>query len=139
MSLMPYEQLEEVRSRKQEKVALFLTAHYMAGMLCAVMPIYIATLTFPFLLRALILVTAAILGLSLTLELGGLPVYERLLWRVRGAVRIRTSSRTLTPEQFTGVPVVQVERALPANGPIRVVYAEARRTRRQLRLGHQRH
>ena len=121
--VMPYEQLEDIRSRKQEKVAVFLTAQHVGGLLCVTVPVYIATLQFSFVLRTLLLITAAILGICLTLEIGGLACYERLLWRVRGAVRVHTTTPVLSPEQFTGVPAVHIERALPAGGPIRVVLA----------------
>ena len=135
---MPYEQLEEIRSRKQEKVAVFLTAQHVGGMLCVTVPVYIATLEFPFMLRTLIMIMAAILGIALTLEIGGLPCYERLLWRLRGAIRVRLGNTALSPEAFTGVSAARLERALPAGGPIRVVDARTGVAQRRLR-GHAQH
>lgn len=132
---MPYEQLEEIRSRKQEKIALFLTAQHMAGMLAVAMPVYIATLEFPFVLRTLIVIVAAILGVCLTLETGGLPLYERVLCRVRGAIRVRASGTTLSPDQFTGTATAHMERALLAGGPIRVVQADERAAKRRVQMG----
>ena len=50
---MAYPQLEELTSRKREKVALFFTAEHMAGMLAVGLPAYVATLGTTFWLRAL--------------------------------------------------------------------------------------
>ncbi len=136
---MPYEQLEEIRSRKQEKIALFLTAQHMAGMLAVAMPVYIATLDFPFVLRTLIVIAAAILGVCLTLETGGLPLYERVLCRVRGAIRVQASGTTLSPDQFTGTAPAHAERALLAGGPIRVVEADERAAQRRMQVGQASH
>ena len=57
---MPYQQLEEIRSRKKEKVALFLTAENLAGLMVTTMPVYVATANFhSFGLRMLLLALAA--------------------------------------------------------------------------------
>ncbi len=119
---MAYEQLEEIRSRKREKVALFLTAENMGGLLLATLPVYLATAQFQsFFLRVSLLIMAAVLGVTITLEVAGLPMYERLLWRVRGFMRVKTAGAMLTPDQFSPVPVATHVQILPVDGPIRVV------------------
>jgi hypothetical protein len=120
---MAYPQLEDLCSRKREKVALFLTAENMAGVLAIALPAYSATLQTTFWLRLLILLAACVLGLVLTSEINGLACYERVLWRVRGWARRRTVGATLRPAEFTAIPVAQGDRALPAGGPLRRVTA----------------
>lgn len=121
---MTYQQLEEIRSRKREKVALFLTAENMGGLLIATLPVYIATAQFQsFALRSVLLIMAAVFGVAVTLEVAGLPMYERVLWRVRGLMRVRMSGAVLTPDQFSPTPVAAPVQILPVDGPIRIVPA----------------
>lgn len=119
---MAYQQLEEIRSRKREKVALFLTAENMGGLLLATLPVYLATAQFQsFVLRVVLLVMAAVLGVAVTLEYGGLALYERILWRIRGFMRVQTAGSVLTPEQFSPVPAAPHVQLLPVDGLVRVV------------------
>jgi hypothetical protein len=122
---MAYEQLEEIRSRKHEKVALFLTAQNMAGLIIVALPIYIATHQLSsVVLRTVLLILAATLGVSVTLDVAGLPLYERLLWRLRGAIRRRTGDGVVAPATFSGAPLNQGDRAVPLHGPIRIVHSD---------------
>ncbi len=116
---MPYTQLEELTSRKREKVALFFTAEHMAGMLALGLPAYLGTLGMTFGLRLLILLAAAVLGVLITSDMGGMAGYERVLWWVRGRLRRRLLGTTLRPDEFTVTPVAQSDRAVPLGGPIR--------------------
>ncbi len=116
---MPYPQLEELTSRKREKVALFFTAEHMAGMLALGLPAYLGTLGTTFGLRLLILLAAAVLGVLITSDMGGMAGYERVLWWVRGRLRRRLLGTTLRPDEFTVTPVAQIDRAVPLGGPIR--------------------
>ena len=77
---MAYHQLEDLTSRKREKVALFLTAENMAGLLAVALPCYLGTAHVELWLRIPILITAAALGVALTSEVQGLALYERVLW-----------------------------------------------------------
>ena len=116
---MPYPQLEELTSRKREKVALFLTAENMAGLLAVGLPAYIGTLETTFSLRILILIAAAVLGVMITSDINGMAFYERVLWWVRGRLRRQVTGGVLRPAEFTAVPVVQGDRAVPLGGPVR--------------------
>ncbi len=116
---MPYPQLEELTSRKREKVALFLTAENMAGLLAVGLPAYIGTLHTTFWLRIMILIAAAVLGVLLTSDINGMGFYERVLWWVRGRLRRQVTGGVIRPSEFTGVPVVQGDRAVPLGGPVR--------------------
>ena len=118
---MAYLQLEELTSRKREKVALFLTAENMAGLLAVGLPAYVVTSHTSLWLRILILLAAAALGVALTSEINGLAFYERVLWWLRGRGR-RLAGRVLRPAEFTAVPVVSSDRPLPLGGVIQRVH-----------------
>ena len=131
---MPYLQLEELTSRRRKKVALFLTAENMAGVFAIGLPAYSATLQTTLWLRILILIAAAVLGVALTSDINGMAFYERVLWRARGRARRRMVGAVLRPAEFTAVPVVQGDRALPLGGPLRRVKGRTPRQPRQPRL-----
>ena len=122
---MAYEQLEELTSRKREKVALFLTAENMAGLLAIGLPAYIVTTNTAFWLRLLILSAEAVLGVALTSEIHGLAFYERALWWLRGRVRRWIAGSALRPAEFTAAPASAGDRALPLQSPVRRVTATA--------------
>jgi hypothetical protein len=123
---MAYEQIEQISVRKGEKVAAFLTIENAAGLLMTVLPTYLLSGGLPLLLRALVLALAAAVGIAATLEFRGLALYERLLWRGRGMLRVRLQGRRVTPEQLVGAPrSVRPDRPLAVNGPIRVVKRQA--------------
>ena len=116
---MPYPQLEELTSRRREKVALFLTAENMAGLLAIGLPAYLGTLSVEIWLRILILIAAAVLGVALTTDVHGMACYERVLWWVRGRARRQMTGAVIRPAEFTPVQVVPDARALPVGGPLR--------------------
>jgi hypothetical protein len=118
---MAYEHIEQITERKGEKVALFLTIENATGIVLCAMPIYILTSAMPFVLRVVLMGMAAALGLILTLDIGGLPLYARLLWRGRGLLRMRINRRRIVPEQFIGAAAVRPERAIRATGAVRML------------------
>ena len=118
---MPYPQLEELTSRRREKVALFLTAENMAGLFAIGLPAYIATLHTALILRILILIAAAVLGVVLTSDIDGMACWERAVCWARGQARRRVLGAVIRPAEFTTVPVVPDDRALPLGGPLRRV------------------
>lgn len=123
---MSYQQLEELTSRRREKVALFLTAENMAGLLAIGLPTYIGTTDVTSIwLRISILIAAAVLGVALTSEVHGMAFYERVLWWLRGQVRRRMTGAMIRPAEFTTGPTVQGDRALPLGGPLRRVKRSA--------------
>lgn len=117
---MPYEQLEEIQGRRGEKIAMFLTLENAFGLILVAFPAYLVSAGMPFLLRVLIVIMAAALGVAATLDVGGLPFYERTLWSLRGLFRRRISGERVTPMQLSGAAVVvRADRPLPRGGPIR--------------------
>jgi hypothetical protein len=123
---VPYSQLEELTSRKREKVALFLTAENMAGLLAIGLPAYIGTASVSIWLRALILIAAAVLGVALTSDVNGMAFYERVLWWLRGRVRRQMMGAEIRPAEFTTTPIGVGDRALPLSGPLRRMKTSSR-------------
>jgi hypothetical protein len=119
---MPYVQLPQIDDRKSEKMAVLLTAQNMAGLLCCAGPIYLATTSWGFVPRIAALILAAVVGVALTIPVGGMALYARLLWRLRGLVWLRLQADTVRPEQLPGA-VHRVEHSvvLPRHGVARVV------------------
>ena len=119
---MPHEMIDEIQSRKGEKVALFLTFENAAGLILGVLPAFMLSGALPWWLRIVIVLAAGVVGVLATLEVAGLAFYERLTWAVRGTLAKRAAGAQLTPEQLVGARVVgRRDRALPIDGPIRAV------------------
>jgi hypothetical protein len=116
---MAYQQLEELTSRKREKVALLLTAEHMAGILAVAVPVYAGTSGTSFWLRAVLLLLAAVLGLLVTSDLNGMAAYERALWWLRGRVRRLLIGRVVDPLEFAAARSVHHGRALPVGQGVR--------------------
>lgn len=118
---MPYEHIEEIQSRKGEKIAMFLTLENATGLILGAFPAYLITAAMPFFLRIAIVVAAAVLGVVITLDMGGMAGYERLIWLVRGTLRRRIDPRPIRPESLAGAVVtVRWGRPLPVGGPIQL-------------------
>jgi hypothetical protein len=105
-----------------EKVAIFLTFENIVGLIMVFFPMFLGTSAFPLLIRGPLCIGAAILGVTATLDVHGLPVYEQALWRARGALRLHTHGQIITPDHLTGVVLHDApDRPLPLGGPIHVV------------------
>jgi hypothetical protein len=116
---MPIRVLEELTSRKKEKIATFLTFESIVAVLIAFLPLFLLSGSWPLLVRVPVCAGAAALGYILTLEVQGLALYERLLWIGRGLVRLRLHGGTITPDDLPGSVVVQAPDAVIAlDGPI---------------------
>jgi hypothetical protein len=114
--------IDEIQSRKGEKVALFLTFENAAGLILGVLPAFLLSGALPWWLRILIVGAAGAVGVLATLEVGGLAFYERLVWAARGAISQHAAGDRITPEQLVGARAVgRRDRALPIDGPVRVV------------------
>lgn len=124
---MPHDMIDEIQSRKGEKVALFLTFENAAGLILTVLPAFLLSAALTWWLRILLVLTAGAIGVLATLEVGGLAFYERMVWAVRGAIASRMAGNRITPEQLIGARVIaRRDRALPVDGPIRAVSRRAR-------------
>ncbi len=117
---MAYEQLEEILSRRSEKIAMFLTLENAFGLILVALPCYAISAGMPLIIRIPIVITAAALGIAATLDVGGLTFYERLLWGARGLVRRWMQGDRITPTMLSGnTPPIHALRPLPRGGPIR--------------------
>jgi len=116
---MAYRMLEELQNRRKEKVAIFLTFENIVGLIIVFFPVFLGSSAFPLIIRAPLCIGAAVLGVMATLDVQGLPVYEQLLWRARGFLRLQTQGQVITPDQLTGAVVLDApDRPLPVGGPI---------------------
>lgn len=127
--MMPYRMLEELQNRKNEKVALFLTFENMVGLLLIGFPFFALTGGLPLLLRAPLVIGAGAIGVFLTMDVGGMAFYERILWWVRGMLRMRTKGRSITPTLLVGAPVQEKapDPVLALDGPIQLARRERSR------------
>jgi hypothetical protein len=122
---MPYRMLEEFQSRRKEKVAAFLTFENIVGLILVAFPFFVGSAGLPLLIRAPLVLGAALFGVFVTLEIGGLSLYEKLIWRGRGLIRLRTRGDVITPEDLTGAARSDdQERPLPLDGPIQIATRE---------------
>ncbi|MBC8163003.1 MAG: hypothetical protein H7Z42_17485 [Roseiflexaceae bacterium] len=99
---MSYDHIEQLLSRRGEKVAAFLTVENAVGMAVFGLPFFLID-QMPMLVRAAAIVLGSILGFLLTNDTQGMMFCERMLWRVRGLLRPLMQGSTLAPEQLPGV------------------------------------
>jgi hypothetical protein len=114
---MPYQQLPQINDRKSEKLAVFLTVENMVGLALVAGPVFLISDAWPLLLRALAILVAAIVGVTLTVPISGLPLYMQTYWLLRGLVYTRFGDGDITPAQLAGAVSGSERRvALPLDG-----------------------
>ncbi len=119
---MPARIIEELTSRKQEKIATFLTFESIVAVLLTFMPIFMISSSWPILTRVPACAVAALAGYVMTVEVRGLPLYEHLIWTTRGLVRLRLHGNRVTPADLPGaVPRPDQDQVIAASGPIALV------------------
>jgi hypothetical protein len=119
---MPARIIEELTSRKKEKIATFLTFESIVAVILAFMPIFMISSSWPLLTRVPLCLAAAVAGYVITLELRGLPLYEHVLWTARGVFRLRVHGDRIVPEDLPGaIPAPDQDRVIAASGPIELV------------------
>ncbi|NTU78143.1 MAG: hypothetical protein HGA45_01860 [Chloroflexales bacterium] len=119
---MPARIIEELTSRKKEKIATFLTFESIVAVIVAFMPIFMISSSWPLLTRVPLCLAAAVAGYAVTLELHGLPLYEHALWTARGLFRLRVHGNRVVPEDLPGaIPAPDEDKVIAASGPIELV------------------
>ena len=119
---MPARIIEELTSRKQEKIATFLTFESIVAVLLTFMPIFMISSSWPILVRIPSCAAAALVGYVMTVEVRGLPLYEHAIWTTRGLVRLRLHGTRVTPADLPGaVPRPDQDQVIAASGPIALV------------------
>ena len=123
---MPARIIEELTSRKKEKIATFLTFESIVAVILAFMPIFMISGSWPLLTRVPLCAAAAAAGYVMTLELHGMPLYEHVVWTARGLFRLRTQGSRVVPEDLPGaIPAPDKDRVVAASGPIELVQRHA--------------
>lgn len=119
---MPARIIEELTSRKQEKIATFLTFESIIAICLGFMPIFMISGSWPLLTRVPLCAAGAILGYICTVEFRGLPLYEHVLWTARGLFRLRVHGNRVLPEDLPGaIPAPDEDRVIAVSGPIELV------------------
>jgi hypothetical protein len=119
---MPARIIEELTSRKKEKIATFLTFESIVAVIIGFMPIFMISSSWPLLTRVPLCLAGAVAGYIVTLELHGLPLYEHVLWTARGLFRLRVHGNRVVPEDLPGaIPAPDEDRVIALSGPIELV------------------
>jgi hypothetical protein len=114
-----YRHLENFSDQRSQKVARFLTLEMLVGVFVVVGPVFFVTQHTSPLLRALAVLLAIALGVLVTVDIGGLPLYARVLWRVRGQVRGMMTGTVLQPETLAlDAAVAHTTRAVRRDSPV---------------------
>lgn len=126
---MPIRLIEDLQSRRHEKVMNFLTIENIVALVVTFFPLFVLTGGMPIVVRAPICLLGALAGYVLTLDYHGLPLYEHGLWVARGALRLRAQGDRIAPEDLPGaIPQQEREdRPLAVDGPIQAVRRERQR------------
>jgi hypothetical protein len=123
---MPARIIEELTSRKKEKIAAFLTFESIVAVILAFMPIFMISSTWPVLTRVPLCLAAALAGYICTVEFQGMPLYEHVLWTVRGLFRLKTQGNRVVPNDLPGaIPTPNEDRVIVVNGAIELVQRDA--------------
>jgi hypothetical protein len=124
---MAYRQLEELRERKGEKVIAFLTMENAIGAGAGAILMLIVAGSFSPFIKYPLIVVSALIGIILTIDHGGVALYNRLLWFIRGQLRVRLKGEILSPESLAGTSTVSHRnRALRVGGPVKIVSRQDR-------------
>jgi len=132
---MPARIIEELTSRKKEKIATFLTFESIVAVILGFMPIFMISSTWPLLTRVPLCLAGAVAGYVVTLELHGLPLYEHVLWTARGLFRLRLHGNRIVPEDLPGaIPAPDEDRVITLSGPIELIQRRVTAAPRSLLL-----
>ncbi|NTU83287.1 MAG: hypothetical protein HGA45_28605 [Chloroflexales bacterium] len=119
---MPARIIEELTSRKKEKIATFLTFESIVAVMIAFLPLFMVSSNWPLLLRVPVCAAAAVAGYVMTLEAQGLPLYEHVVWTARGLFRLRIHGDRVSPADLPGATLEpDKDRVIAVGGPIELV------------------
>ncbi len=121
---MPYEHIEQIGDRGDERFALGLGARNGAGMVVAALPVVLVSAGWPLAARLPSVLGAVAVGLLATVESGGMPLYAWPLWWLRGRARMLAQGRRIAPDQLPGAAQQRPPLPLRVGGPVR--YARRR-------------
>jgi hypothetical protein len=128
---MPARIIEELASRKKEKIATFLTFESIVAVIIGFMPLFMISSSWPLLTRVPLCLLGALVGYIITLDYRGLPLYEHVLWTARGLLRLKTQGNRVGPEDLPGAILApDQDRVIVVSGPIELVQRPANRLSR---------
>jgi hypothetical protein len=134
---MPYEHIEELGDRRQEKYLLGLTVQNLVGVLALALPALLLTQGAGVLARILAVAGSLVLGIGLTLPVGGLTLYEWPLWLARGRLRVLLRGRLIRAGTFQASPIEMPVAPLCVGGPIQPArWEDARQSGRVIGATH---
>ena len=116
---MPYEHIEEIGDRSEERFALGLGARNIIGLVVTVFPMLFVSGSWPVTLRILAVVGAGALGFAATIDVYGIPGYAWPLYWMRGRIARLLHTSTITPDDLPGVAAPALSAPLRVGGPIR--------------------
>lgn len=98
---MPYTPISNL-SRRGEKLAPFITVQNAVGMVALGGFGWLAASPFPGFLRFLAMALFAAVGYLVTVDMRGMSMYERVLWRLRGQFRRLLHGNVISPDDLPG-------------------------------------
>lgn len=116
---MPYEHIEQIGDRSDERFALGLGASQMMGILAMCVPILLISGQWPLGLRAGAIIGSALIGFLATVEIQGLPAYQWPIWWGRGRIQRALHGDRITPDDLPGMAQPTVRAPLRVGGPLR--------------------
>jgi hypothetical protein len=116
---MPYEHIEQIGDRSEERFALGLGARNVVGIMIGMLPMMLLSGNWPLLVRLPAMLTAMACGFIATITISGLPSYAWPIWWMRGHLTMLLNGRTITPEQLPGVSQPIMRAPIRVGGPIR--------------------
>ena len=116
---MPYEHIEQIGDRSEERFALGLGARNVAGIMLGIFPMLILSGSWPLIVRVPTMLAAMVIGFLATVTIQGLPTYAWPIWWVRGQLAVLLNGRIITPEQLPGVAQPIMRAPIRVGGPIR--------------------
>lgn len=98
---MPYTPISNL-SRRGEKLAPFITVQNAVGMVALGGFGWLVASPFPGFLRFLVMALFAAVGYLVTVDVRGMSMYERVLWRLRGQFRRLLHGNAISPDDLPG-------------------------------------
>lgn len=127
---MPYTPVSNL-SRRGEKIAPFVSVQNALGMVALAAIGWVASAAFPGPVQFFLTLLLAGTGYLITMDVKGMSLYERVLWQLRGRMRMLLRGKTLAPEDLPGT-VVQTKLAVTRRGgPVRLRLDSPTATARQ--------
>lgn len=118
---MAYRALEQVLSRKNERVFMLVSLQNFFGIAALGLPTFLLTESLGLIARVAATILAGVLGHALTTEVRGMALYERAFWMARGVLAGMLTPPIVRPADIPGTRYRAAPLALPVGGPVRAI------------------